>query len=144
MTNPQRATLPRLSLFSLFLLAGCGGNFGATLSAPAPQAPDKVYDCLRAELRTLGYNQTSNDTDARRLAALKYDWQTKIADTTFRRIVERLTIQATPGTGEGSALTVEAHTFAEFTTQRGPTEIERPASDAVKAAAAALIERCGR
>jgi hypothetical protein len=37
---------------------------------------------------------------------------------------------------------VVAHTFAEYTTQRGPTEVEEKASSEVRSAAQELLERC--
>jgi len=46
-------------------------------------------------------------------------------------------------TAEGqTSIDVLPRTFAEYTTQRGPTEEQERASELVKADAQALLERC--
>ena len=139
--------LPRLSRLaltaSLLLAAGCGGTLYLTVKGTSPQPPVEVFDCVKREIGVLGYSQTSYDVDEHRLTARKYDWQTRSADTLFRRIVERLSIDIGSSAEGGAQLRVEAHTFSELTTQRGPTEVEREASPAARTAAQALLEACG-
>jgi hypothetical protein len=105
--------------------------------------PAEVFQCVTTEVPALGFTQASIDTEARRVTARKYDWDTRVADSTFRRMVERLSIEVRPSGANGATLVVEARTFAEHVTQRGPTETEREASAAVKEAAQKLTESCG-
>lgn len=125
------------------LPGGCGSTFYLTTERASARAPAEVFQCVTTEVPALGYTQASIDVDARRITARKYDWETRIADSQFRRIVERLSIEVRASGTNGATLVVAAHTMAEYATQRGPTEIEREASSGVKAAAQALIERCG-
>jgi hypothetical protein len=125
------------------LSAGCAGTLYQTIGGTSPRPPVEVFDCVRAQLPVLGYTLTSVDNDEHRVTARKYDWETRSADTQFRRMVERLSIELKGPAGGGAQLKIEAHTFAELMTQRGQTEIEHEASAAVKAAAQALLEACG-
>jgi len=114
------------------------------MNGTSPRKPVEVFDCARDQVLLLGYKPESTDTDEHRITARKYDWETRSADTRFRRIVERLSIEVREGTAGGARLKIGAHTFAELATQRGPTEIEQSASPAVRGAAQKLLEACGR
>ena len=127
----------------LLLPAGCGSTLYLTINGTSPRPPVEVFDCVKRQILVLGYTQDSFDMEAHRITARKYDWETRRADTQFRRMVERLSIEIGDSTGGGAQLKIGAHTFAEFTTQRGPTEIEQSASPAARAAAQALLEACG-
>lgn len=135
---------PGLGLTACLLLsAGCGSTLYLAIKGTSPRPPVEVFDCVRNQILVLGYKPESTDTDEHRITARKYDWETKLADTQFRRIVERLSIEVREGTAGGARLKIGAHTFAELATYRGPTEIERSASPAVRATAQALLEACG-
>jgi len=127
----------------VLLSAGCAGTLYQTSGATSPRPPVEVFDCVRAQIPVLGYTLTSVDNEEHRVTARKYDWETRMADTQFRRMIERLSIELTPSAAGGAQLKIAAHTFAELMTQRGQTEIEHEASPAVKAAAQALLEACG-
>ena len=128
---------------SLLLPAGCGGTLYLAMNGTSPRPPVEVFDCVRTQIPTLGFAQTSLDLDEHRVTARKFDTATRDADTRFRRMVERLSIELTNSADGGARLKIAAHTFAELMTQRGPTEIEQSASPAVKAAAQKLLEACG-
>jgi hypothetical protein len=92
----------------------------------------------------LGFDQSSIDTRDLRLNARRLDENVRRPDVQFRRIVDRLEIEAKPGGGDAvTNLSVTPRTFAEYTTQRGPTEVQERTSPVAQDAAQKLIERCG-
>jgi hypothetical protein len=128
----------------LLLAAGCGGTLYLAANARSPRAPAEVFECVKGQIPALGYTQTSIDTEDHRISARKFDKDARYADTRFRRMIERLTVEVAGSAEGGAVLKVGAHTFAELTTQRGPTEIEEEASPAVREAARKLLDECGR
>jgi hypothetical protein len=135
----------RSFLGSLLLLGACGGGFlYTTLTATPSAGPPDVFECVRTKLSQLEYQQTSIDLNDKRIVARKVDDKTTRSDTQFRRVINRLEIQANAGAGGQTQLKVVAHTFGDYFTNRGPTEIEEAASDDVKQAAQAVIETCGQ
>ena len=138
---PRRSCLA-LTVF-LLLPAGCGGTLYLAIKGTSPRPPAEVFDCVRSQILVLGYTQTSFDVQDHRITARKYDLETRLADTQFRRMTERLLIEVGNSPQGSTQLRIGAHTFAELATQRGPTEIEQDASPAVRAAAQTLLEACG-
>jgi hypothetical protein len=90
----------------------------------------------------LEYKQTSIDTDELRVTAVKVDPTTRRSDTQFRRILNRLQADVSPEADGQTSISVTPQTVAEYTTQRGPTEVEEKASEQATADAAQLVERC--
>jgi hypothetical protein len=127
----------------LLLSSGCGGTLYLSMNGTSPRPPVEVFDCLKGQIPVLGYTQTSMDTDEHRLTAQKRDYKTRMSDTQFFYMLDRLVIDVGKPAGEGARLKIEAHTFAEKSTYRGPTEVEQGASPAVKEAAQKLLETCG-
>lgn len=128
---------------ALLLPSGCGGTLYLAVNGTSPRPPVEVFDCVRTQIPVLGFTQTSFDLEEHRITARKFDAGARDADTRFRRIVERLSIELTSSAEGGARLKIAAHTFTELMTQRGPTEIEQSASPAVRAAAQKLLEACG-
>jgi len=127
------------------LLGGCGArSMNATYDAnTASPAPD-VFQCLRERIPKVGFTQTSYDLDAQRLTAQRYDDKARRPDVQFRRLVDRLEFDVGPGSeGAVTKLTVTAKTYAELTTQRGPTEQQEKPSRTVTETAQTLIDQCG-
>ena len=127
----------------LLLPLGCASTLYLAIDGTSSRPPVEVFDCVRGQIAVLGYTQTSFNLEKRRITAQKYDWETRMADTQFRRMIERLFIDVGGAAQGGAHLTIGAHTFAELATQRGPTEVEQSASPAVKAAGQSLLEACG-
>jgi hypothetical protein len=145
----MRVTATRFLLTPFFVglaLSGCGGAVRTTSltgTSPAP-APD-AFECLRNQLKPVGFAQTSYDTDELRITARKYDETTRRADVTFRRLVDRLEITVAPGTGDAvTNIAVDAKTFAEYNTHRGPTEEQEQTSTTARSAAQTLIQKCSQ
>lgn len=128
---------------AVLLSVGCGSTLYLAANGRSPRPPVEVFDCVKSQILVLGYTQTSIDVENHRVTARRYDWETRSADTKFRRMVDRLSIEIGSSAGGGAHLRIGAHTFAELATQRGPTEIEQDASAGVRAAAQALLEVCG-
>jgi hypothetical protein len=82
------------------------------------------------------------DNDARRVSGTKVDEKSRRPDTQFRRMLNKLEVEVAPQADGQTSLEVKGHTFAEYTTQRGPTEVEEKPSEEVRADTQQLLERC--
>jgi hypothetical protein len=135
----------RFPVLATALLAGCASGQYAqrvTVASAAP-APD-AFACVRDQVKAAGFTQSSYDTDELRVTARKNNESVRRPDVQFRRLVDRLEIDVSPGSGgEISRITVVARTLAELTTHRGPTEEEEKPSETVRAAAQAIVDKCG-
>lgn len=124
------------------LLAACGGRLADQTSTRTSASPDQTFDCVRKQLDALGYKRTSYDTDARRVSGTKIDLETRRPDTQFRRMLDKIAVEVSPQADGQTSMHVAGRTFAEYTTQRGPTEVEEKASQEVRSASQQLAERC--
>ena len=107
----------------LLLLGACAGKPIAASFASAATAPQPdVFACLRKQIGAEGWSQESYDTGEYRVSARKYDLDARRPDVQFRRLIHRVTFDVDPG-GESEITTirVDAATYAEYPTQRGPT-----------------------
>jgi hypothetical protein len=129
---------------TVLLAAGCSGTLYLATDGPAPRPPAEVFECVKGQIPQLGYTQTSIDAEDQRITARRYDKDARYADSRYRRTIDRLVAEVAGSSEGGARLKIEAHTFVELTTQRGPTEIEQEASAAAKAAAQKLRDECGR
>jgi hypothetical protein len=131
-------------LVALCALAACSNAPLAktlTVSSPAP-APD-VFRCTREQLKTIRFDQSSIDVEEQRLTARRYDETVRRPDVQFRRMIDRLEIEAVPSGESGlTTLEVTARTFAEYTTQRGPTEEQAKTSETAISAAQTILDKC--
>jgi hypothetical protein len=134
------------SLLAGALLAGCvGGTRTSTLTGTSPAPAPDAFECLRKELKSVGFDQTAYDVNELRINARKFDDSQRRPDVQFRRIVDRLEIQVAPGTGDAiTSIAVDAKTFAEYTTHRGPTEEQEKTSTRAQTAAQSLIQKCSQ
>jgi hypothetical protein len=132
----------RLLVATLLLLPACAQRYAAPASVQTSTAPDEVFQCVRRQLTSLGYKQTSIDVDEHRISATQYDSEARRADIQFRRLAHRLEVQVAPDAAGQTTIGVTSHTFAEYTTQRGPTEVEEKAADQVKTDAQKLLNGC--
>lgn len=136
----MRSSLP---LVTAVLLAGCGGAMTTTLTGTSPAPAPDAFACVRGQLKALDFRQSSLDTDENRVTARRYDDSVRRPDVNFRRLVDRLEVEVAPGSGGAvSTLTVNASTFAELTTQRGPTEVQERTSERARTAAEAVVKTC--
>jgi hypothetical protein len=131
-------------LVAICMLGACSNApLATTLTAGSPSPAPDVFQCARGQLKAIKFDQSSLDLDDRRLTARRYDHSARRADVQFRRLVERLEIEAIPGGGDTvTTLKVTALTFAEYTTQRGPTEEQERTSETARAAAQTILEKC--
>ena len=127
-------------------IVGCaGGTRTTTLTGASPAPAPDAFECLRNQLKGVGFAQTSYDTDQMRITARKFDEEVRRPDVTFRRLVDRLEIQVSPGTGDAvTNIAVDAKTFAEYNTHRGPTEEQEKTSTTAQSAAQTLIQKCSQ
>jgi hypothetical protein len=147
--SSDEALLPMRSpacLVAFGLLAGCSNApLATTLTATSPSPAPDVFQCARNQLKAVKFDQSSIDVGAQRVMARRYDEAVRRPDVQFRRIVDRLEIEAVPS-GEDAVTTLEitARTFGEYTTQRGPTETQEKTSDTALAAAQTILQKCSR
>ena len=133
-------------LATAWVLAGCvGATMDSTLTAASPSPVPDVFACTRQQIKALDFDQTSVDVKDYRVTAKRYDETITRPDVRFRRLVDRLEIEAVPANGGGALtqLSITARTFAELTTQRGPSEEQERPSETVRNAAQKVVERCG-
>jgi hypothetical protein len=128
---------------TLLFLPGCAQRFAAASSGRTSLAPEDAFDCIKRELPKLGYKQSSLDVSEHRITGTKYDTEARRADVQFRRLVHRLEVEVGPDANGETSIEAQGHTFAEYTTQRGPTEVEEKASAEVTDDARKLLETCG-
>ncbi len=140
----MRARLPLLLLGTG--LAGCaGGPLATTVTGNSPAPPPDAFTCVRDQLKAVGFTQSSYDTDRLRVTARKFDESQRRPDVQFRRIVDRLEIEVAPGTGDAlTNITVDAKTFVELSTHRGPTEEQEKTSQTARSAAQTILQKCSQ
>jgi hypothetical protein len=124
------------------LLAGCAQRLATPINARTSAGPEPTFDCVKQQLKELGYRQSSIDVDAHRVSGTKIDDKTRRADTQFRRMLNKIDVEVAPQADGQTSIMVTGRTFAEYTTQRGPTEVEEKASNEVRTAQQQLVERC--
>ena len=136
----------RSLLGSLLLLGACGGGskLYTTLNATPMAGPSEAIECARTKLTQLGYQVVAYDQTDHRYVAKKIDDSVNRPDPQFRRMVHRVEVEAAAGASGKTDLKVLGHTIAEYSTQRGPTEVEEKASSDVQGAAQAVVETCGQ
>lgn len=142
LTRPEHVMKVRLFALALLGTTGCGHIYAPPADLTTSAAPPDVFQCAKRELVALGYKQSSIDNDALRVNATKVDLVSRRSDTQFRRILNKIAVEVSPGADGQTTLQTEAHTFAEYTTQRGPTEVEESPSDTVQNDVRQLAERC--
>ncbi len=131
------------SLAPSFWLAAARKHLAAPVSSRTAAAPEDTYACVKKQLGALGYKQTSNDvadigslptSSTRRPAA-----PTCNSAACWTNWMSDVSAESDGQTG----IQVQGRTFAEYTTHRGPTEVEEKASARRSSAdAGQLIERC--
>jgi hypothetical protein len=124
------------------LLAGCGQRLAAPISARTSAGPDETLECVKQQFKVLGYKQSSIDVDAHRISGTKIDDKTRRADTQFHRMLNKIDVEVAPQADGQTGIDVRGRTFAEYSTQRGPTEVEEKASNEVTTAQQQIAERC--
>jgi hypothetical protein len=132
----------RVLLPGILLLAACAQRLATPASTQTSAPPDQTFDCVKNQLAALNYKQTSIDVGEHRINGTKIDLESRRPDTQFRRILNKLEVEVAPEADGRTGIKVLAHTFAEYTTQRGPTEVEEKASEEVGQAAQQLLDRC--
>ena len=134
--------LYRVFLGTAVLLAGCGKALSTPVSTRTSAGPEDTFACVKKQLGELGYRQTSSDMSEQRITATKIDFKSRRPDVQFRHILDKLDIDVSAGADGQTSIEALPRTFAEYTTQRGPTEVQEKASEQVKADAQQLLERC--
>jgi hypothetical protein len=132
----------RWLLATFLFIPACAQRYPAAINGSTSLAPEDAFDCIKRELPKLGYRQSSYDTGEHRITANKYDTEARRADVQFRRLVHRLVVQVGPNANGQTSIEAQGHTFAEYTTQRGPTEVEEKASAEVQDTARKLLQTC--
>jgi hypothetical protein len=134
------------SLGALVLLGACGGGPGSlpiALTASPTSSPPDAMACARAKLDTLGYAPTSFDQTDLWLTVHKVDNSVHRGNPKYRHNIDRLEVESTPGADGKTRLNVIGRTYADYSTERGPTEVEETASAGVRQSAQAVVAACG-
>jgi hypothetical protein len=129
-------------LVCALVLSACGQTLSTPVSVRTSAGPEDTFACVRKQLGELGYRQTSYDATEYRVNATKFDLESRRSDVQFRRIHNKLDVDIAAEADGQTSIRVLPRTFAEYTTQRGPTEEQEKASELVKADTNTLLERC--
>src|SRR4051812_9089845 len=78
------------------LLAGCAQRLATPANAKTSAGPEETFDCVKQQLKDLGYKQSSIDVDAHRISGTKIDDKTRRADTQFRRMLNKIDVEVAP------------------------------------------------
>jgi hypothetical protein len=132
----------RVFLAGALLLSACAQTLSTPASARTSAGPEETFDCVKRQLAALDFKQTSIDVNEHRITGTKSDTKSRRSDTQFRRMLDRIEVEVAPHADGQASIEVVGHTFAEYITQRGPTEVEEKASDEVRTATQQLLERC--
>ncbi len=133
----------RVLLAGAIALSACGQKtFSTPISARTAAGPEDTFACVKKQLGELGYKQTSLDASEHRITATKFDYKSRRADVQFRRMLEKLEVDVAAEADGQTSINALGRTFAEYTTQRGPTEEQEKASEQVNTDAKTLLERC--
>lgn len=132
----------RALLVGVVLVSACSRTLSTPAGTRTSAGPEETFDCVKKQLASLGYKQSSIDVDEHRITGTKIDLESRRPDTQFRRVLDRLEVEVAAEADGQTSIEVHPHTFAEYTTQRGPTEVEEKPSEEVRGAAAQLLERC--
>ena len=133
----------RLWFAGTIALVGCGQkSFSTPVSMSTSAGPDETFACVRKQLGELGYKQTSLDTPELRITASKVDYKTRRPDVQFRRMMEKLEVDVGAEADGQTSIQARGRTFGEYSTHRGPTEVEENASKQVKSDTQTLLDRC--
>jgi hypothetical protein len=134
----------RCLLAALLVLGACGGGTQYTTLTASPSAgPAAVIDCVRSQFGKLDYQQIAYDVRDHRVVVKKTDPTANRADPEFLRLVNQIEVQATTE-ANGTGLKVVAHTIGQYSTHRGPTDVEEKASSAVNRDAETVLQACGK
>ena len=139
--------MARLSpILGVFACLACGGpgSLPIALTASPSSSPPDAMACVKAKLDTLGYALASFDQTDMRLTARRIDNTVQRADPQYRRNVDRLEVQATPGADGKTSLKITGRSYGEYETHRGPTEVEESASANARQAAQTVVDACGK
>ena len=132
-------------LVALCMLTACNNApLARTLTATSPSPAQDVFQCARDQLKAIRFDQNSIDLEAQRVTARRFDETARRPDVQFRRVVDRLEIEAAPSESGVTTLEVIARTFGEYTTQRGPTENQEKTSETALAAAQTILQKCSQ
>jgi hypothetical protein len=132
----------RLLFGGVLVFSACTQRYAAPAGIRTSAAPDDTFNCVKRQLSALGYKQTSIDVDQHRISGSKIDMTARRPDTQFRRMLDKLNVEVAAQADGQTSIDVQARTFAEYTTQRGPTEVEEKPSSEVRSSAQQLLERC--
>jgi hypothetical protein len=136
MTRPPLCTIAAAAS-----LAACG-SLWPTLRTTAPAERAEVLACADAFTDSLGYRRTW--TDGRTgLDARKQNLEVRPTSWRERNRMDVLAVRLERAGEGGTRMSVEARSFSEETTERGPTTRDEHATDLVQAHARALLDRCG-
>lgn len=133
-----------LSLLLSLALGACAGRPLATSgSATSPTPAPDVFSCIQKQIKEVGFSQESYDQRELRITGRKYDEKVRRPDVQFRRLIDRVAFDVNPASGDSvTAVSVQASTFAELVTHRGPTEQQERTSETANDAARAILARC--
>ena len=131
------------ALFLLALVTACAGTLYSTLQGSTSKTPPDAYDCVRNQLKEMGYRQMQYDISDRWVLSQKVDTTAHVSSGLYRRTLNKLEVRVEPDASGDSRIAIKARSFDEYTNAEGAYLDERRATDVVMQDAAELIKGCG-
>jgi hypothetical protein len=122
-------------------LAGCG-TMWPSVTATSTSSANAVLGCAAQQAQSLGYRLTRKDFDHEYLEARKITPLGRQHTYDETRRYDVLVVRASGGGSRGTTLEVQARSFSERFTRRGPTVTDEPATPEVRADAQRLADAC--
>lgn len=120
------------------LVGACGAARARTIVGTTPSPADAVFRCAVDSAKALRFDVLSLDERERRVVLTRTDPTVRVSDPTFRKGIDQITVEV----GEATVRVI-AQSFHEYFNRRGPTLLERTASESAQQAARSVLERCG-
>jgi hypothetical protein len=125
----------------LLLVAGCAGSLYTHFAGPTAKPPAEVYDCVKEQLKTLGYARKQFDEQQRWYLAEKATKEA-VSSGLYEKTLHVLETRVKQSNGTTATLDIIARTYDVFATARGEDRQERKASERVLLDARTLGQAC--
>lgn len=126
---------------ALALVTGCAGSLYNHYAGPAVKPAAEVYECVKDQMKTLGYTRKQFNEQDRWYLAEKVTHE-EVSSGLYKQTVHVLDTRVKQTAANPATLDIVARTFDVFATARGDDRQERKAAERVQADARTLGQAC--
>lgn len=138
--NPQGSPMRMLVTVGLLLTSACASSLYNHYAGPAAKAPADVYECVKEQMKSLGYARKQYDDTARLYIGEKVTRES-VSSGLYKETIHQLETRVKES-GGAAELDIIARTYDIFATARGDDRQERKASERVQLDARNLGQAC--